>query len=240
MSAHNGTLDTDTGMAFTREPTQAGFVLDEERILDADEIAAELVPDALVESKRARRPPAPRRGARAPIGMGASGASDRFGAFELSAANSQRPNAPAPLPIPSKAVSTGNKSDTNSELQALRLELARVQSRMRARDAYLAEVERALDASSRQLAAAGLASVEDAYALLGRVRGQAFRIAELESELRHSRLALSRVHEPARAQVTQLAKVAHVPHVPHLPLDGHGHPKAPARSLRTEPTLPAE
>lgn len=188
MSTHNGTLDADTGtgarMTLTREPTQAGFVLDEERILDADEIAAELVPDALAPPNQAPRPPAPRR---------TPGAVGSFGAFEFSAANSQRPNVPAPA----KQLTTATPS-ANGELQALRLELARVQSRMRARDAYLLELERALDASSRQLASAGLASVEDAYALLGRVRGQAFRIAELESELRQTRLTLSRLQEPVR------------------------------------------
>lgn len=64
---------------------------------------------------------------------------------------------------------------------------------MRARDAYLAELERALDASTNKLEASGIGSLEDAHKLLGRVRGQAFRIAELESELRNMEQRLSRL-----------------------------------------------
>lgn len=220
MSTHNGTLDTDPRMTFAREPTQAGFALDEERILDADEIAAELVPDALAEPCRAPRPPEPRNSA---------GAFGRFGAFEFSAANSQRPAPPSPRK-PVVAV----KPEASGELHAIRLELARLQSQMRARDAYLAELERALDASSRQLSAAGLANVEDAYALLGRVRGQAFRIAELESELRHARQARSRLPAPARTQAThtQTVRTQTTPSIP---------PAKPSRARRTsKPSLAAE
>jgi len=64
---------------------------------------------------------------------------------------------------------------------------------MRARDAYLAELERALAASTHQLESSGIGSVEDAHRLLGKLRGQAFRIAELESELRHMEQRLSRL-----------------------------------------------
>jgi predicted flap endonuclease-1-like 5' DNA nuclease len=69
-------------------------------------------------------------------------------------------------------------------LAAAQLELQRLRTQMRARDAYLRELEHALATSTRQLSAAGLESPEDVARLLGRVRGQAFRIAELESEVR--------------------------------------------------------
>lgn len=66
----------------------------------------------------------------------------------------------------------------------LKAEVARLQAQMRARDAYLKELESALDERTRQLAAAGLGSLEDVARLFGKIRGQAFRVAELELELR--------------------------------------------------------
>jgi predicted flap endonuclease-1-like 5' DNA nuclease len=62
-------------------------------------------------------------------------------------------------------------------------ELARLSAQLRARDAYLAELERELEARTRQLALAGIRSLNDVARLQGRLRGQAFRIAELEAEL---------------------------------------------------------
>lgn len=79
------------------------------------------------------------------------------------------------------------------QLQAAEAELARLRRQMRARDAYLVELERALEESTRKLEASGLGSVEDAHKLLGRLRGQTFRIAELESELRRMEQRLSRL-----------------------------------------------
>jgi len=70
-------------------------------------------------------------------------------------------------------------------------ELARLRAQMRARDAYLLELERALEEHTQQLTAAGLNGLDDIARLLGRVRGQAFRIAELESELRRMATKLS-------------------------------------------------
>lgn len=78
-------------------------------------------------------------------------------------------------------------------------ELRRLRAQMRARDAYLRELEHALASSTRQLSAAGLESPEDAARLLGRVRGQAFRIAELESELRQVRAGLAETRTAFRA-----------------------------------------
>lgn len=69
-------------------------------------------------------------------------------------------------------------------VNTLKAEVARLQAQMRARDAYLKELESALDERTRQLAAAGLGSLEDVARLFGKIRGQAFRVAELELELR--------------------------------------------------------
>jgi predicted flap endonuclease-1-like 5' DNA nuclease len=82
-------------------------------------------------------------------------------------------------------------------------EVARLRAQMRARDAYLGELERALEDHARQLAAAGLDGFEDLARLLGRVRGQAFRIAELESDVRNltGRLA-ERAAQPGAVSVT--------------------------------------
>jgi predicted flap endonuclease-1-like 5' DNA nuclease len=78
------------------------------------------------------------------------------------------------------------------------VELQRVRAQMRARDAYLRELEHALATSTRQLSAAGLESAEDVARLLGRVRGQAFRIAELEAEVRALNTSLAQQRNASR------------------------------------------
>ena len=80
-----------------------------------------------------------------------------------------------------------------TKLAEAEAELTRVRRHMRARDAYLAELEQALLASTSKLEASGIGSIEDAHKLFGRLRGQAFRIAELESELRHMEQRLARL-----------------------------------------------
>jgi predicted flap endonuclease-1-like 5' DNA nuclease len=82
-------------------------------------------------------------------------------------------------------------SDSNVELLATRAELERVARRMRARDAYLVELERAFDVSNKQIETNRLRNAADIARLAGRVRGQAFRIAELEAELRQAIVALA-------------------------------------------------
>ena len=77
-------------------------------------------------------------------------------------------------------------------------EVARLQAQMRARDAYLKELEHALDERTRQLAAAGLGSLEDVARLFGKIRGQAFRVAELELELRRLQGIVSE-HQKSRS-----------------------------------------
>ena len=84
-----------------------------------------------------------------------------------------------------------NPSDDHVELLATRAELERVARRMRARDAYLVELERAFDVSNRQIETNRLRHAADNARLVGRVRGQAFRIAELEAELRQAIVALA-------------------------------------------------
>ncbi|HET8934617.1 MAG TPA: hypothetical protein VFN67_14310 [Polyangiales bacterium] len=169
MAIFGGGLKADTHtapaveMADQREPTTGT-----ERILDADEIAAELVFDAPAPPSPSPRKPPTSRPAPPPR-----------------AATTRRPiSSPPPLrPQPSAA----------TRLATVEAELTRLRTQMRARDAYLAELENALEASTSKLEASGIGSLEDAHKLLGRVRGQSFRIAELESELRNMELRLSRL-----------------------------------------------
>lgn len=134
----------------------------DERILDPDEVAAELVADS-PSPARALPPPRAR------------------------AARSVAPPPPVHKRLPPTAATLSTR------LEASEAELTRLRRQMRARDAYLAELEQALEASTSKLEASGIGSLEDAHKLLGRVRGQAFRIAELESELRQMEQRLSRL-----------------------------------------------
>jgi hypothetical protein len=167
MAIHGGELKAESLMAEVsdqREPTTGT-----ERILDADEIAAELLFDA----------PAPPSPVKPPA--------SRPAPPPRAAASSRPLSGPPPLrPQPTAAA-------VQTRLASAEAELARLRTQMRARDAYLAELERALEASTSKLEASGIGSLEDAHKLLGRVRGQAFRIAELESELRHMEQRLSRL-----------------------------------------------
>jgi septal ring factor EnvC (AmiA/AmiB activator) len=154
------TLAVETAGPFSQfEPSSGG-----ERILDADEVSAELVVDA----------PAPAPSSAPPI----------------AAARRARSLVPPP-PVHKRLPPTA--ATLSTRLEQAEAELTRVKRQMRARDAYLAELEQALQASTSKLEASGIGSVEDAHKLLGRVRGQAFRIAELESELRHMEQRLSRL-----------------------------------------------
>lgn len=167
MAIPGGELKADTHItpaveiADEREPSTGT-----ERILDADEIAAELVFDAPLPPSP-RRPPASRP------------------APPPRAATTRRPIS-GPPPVRSQPSAA-------ARLALVEAELTRLRAQMRARDAYLAELEHALDASTSKLEASGIGTIDDAHKLLGRVRGQAFRIAELESELRSMELRLSRL-----------------------------------------------
>lgn len=167
-------LDDASSIPYSLEPQQ----VDEDEILDAEDVAAELVPDSPA------LPPFRHPGFKLQPSAASTFATP-FGAHQRVLPNRLRSSAPPPA-------SQLTAADDDDELRAARVEIARLQRQMRARDAYLAEIERALAASTRQLEAAGLGSVEDAYRLLGRVRGQAFRIAELESELRAAQQATPR------------------------------------------------
>jgi predicted flap endonuclease-1-like 5' DNA nuclease len=160
-----------------------------EYTLDGDEL--ELAQATTVRRLRATPPPPPPpRSQRAVSHVGHVGQAgpqvpnDRIprnvsGVFSIEAAagalGATEPVSRAAVPPP---------APPSRALADAQLELARVRAQMRARDAYLAELESALEDHRRQLAAAGLASFDDLAQLLGRVRGQAFRVAELESELR--------------------------------------------------------
>jgi predicted flap endonuclease-1-like 5' DNA nuclease len=86
-----------------------------------------------------------------------------------------------------------------SAAEALTAEVARLRAQLRARDAYLAELERALDERTRQLSLAGINSMNDLARILGQLRGQAFRIAELESEQRNVGLYTAELRAAARS-----------------------------------------
>ena len=116
---------------------------------------------------------------------------DGSASFEASAAPA--PLQPAPLQLPN--------ADVSQEVDALRAELARLSRQMRARDAYLQELERALEHNRRELATAGLSTGFNAARLFGRLRGQTFRIAELEADLRQAQLALATLRAARQAPV---------------------------------------
>jgi NADH-quinone oxidoreductase subunit E len=85
--------------------------------------------------------------------------------------------------------------DVHAQLSYARSELARVASQMRARDAYLRELENALETATRQLATWGLGTADGAARLVGRLRGQAFRIAELEASLQETCAELAKLQD---------------------------------------------
>ena len=70
-----------------------------------------------------------------------------------------------------------------AELERKQADMDRLARQMRARDAYLLELERALADSQALLHSLGVHDAESASLLTGQLRGQAFRIAELEAEL---------------------------------------------------------
>jgi hypothetical protein len=202
MSTRDSELEADTLDMLALEPSNAAFTFgpfgqhpvasEEDRILDADEIAAELVSD--FDVRFLPPTPAQRRAsaaAKCPP-QSVSTALPPLAATPLSRAHSE-------ITLQSTAARPPQPTAAAMDLEAAHEEIARLQTQMRARDAYLGELERALDARTRELQASGIGSVEDAYRLLGRVRGQAFRIAELESELRQAQ------HAPARLSQTPAA-----------------------------------
>lgn len=140
-----------------------GALHDDHDVLDAEDVAAELLGDADEPPTTAM----PRRGL-----------------------NQRRASPPHARPPAARLQPSAASSARLAEAEA---ELTRLRRHMRARDAYLAELEQALLASTTKLKASGISSVEDAHKLFGRLRGQAFRIAELESELRSMEQRLSRL-----------------------------------------------
>lgn len=98
---------------------------------------------------------------------------------------------PDVLPPPAADPSPVADDLSARELADSSSEIARLRAQMRARDAYLAELERVVHDYRAHLVAAGLDSLDDVARLIGRARGQAFRIAELESDLRRLSLKLA-------------------------------------------------
>jgi len=161
----------------------AAFSDEEERILEPDEIAAELVPDSIHPTDQQRS-------------LAHSRSQMRVRSSWIPPVGGSRTSSTPPVPAPAgvafapastgvgvaaaAAPASGNAPMSHEQLQA---ELTRLRNQMRARDAYLRELERALEVTRSELTSAGLRDPQDLHRLLGRVRGQAFRIAELEAEL---------------------------------------------------------
>jgi len=191
----------------------AAFSDEDERILDADEIAAELVPDSIQPTDRARSLAHARSQMR--LRPSETGSSPGMAVPLSSGPRASIPPPPPPAPVPvsvpvpahvpvptgSPFALTSRKSlsstginpaatavaptpNTPLSVEQLQAEVTRLRNQMRARDAYLRELERALEVTRSELAAADLRDPQDLHRLLGRVRGQSFRIAELEAELR--------------------------------------------------------
>jgi predicted flap endonuclease-1-like 5' DNA nuclease len=89
-------------------------------------------------------------------------------------------------------------------------EISRLKAQLRARDAYVVEIERGLDEWTTQLAAAGIHNPDDLVQLLGRARGHAYRVAELEAELQQ--LAAENAQLVASAAPSTVAQDAPVQH----------------------------
>jgi predicted flap endonuclease-1-like 5' DNA nuclease len=92
----------------------------------------------------------------------------------------------------------GEASIEQLDSAALRLELKRTRALLRAREGYVRQLQEALEASTRRMVELGESSGRNSARLLGRVRGQAYRIAELEAEL------ATRAVPPLAAQPTTL------------------------------------
>jgi predicted flap endonuclease-1-like 5' DNA nuclease len=90
------------------------------------------------------------------------------------------------------------------QVTAADAEISRLRAQLRARDAYVVGIERALDEWTGQLSAAGIHHANDLAELVGRARGHAYRVAELEAELKQ--LAEQNAALQAAAGATQSGK----------------------------------
>lgn len=87
------------------------------------------------------------------------------------------------FPIAEVEQALASQASPPAGVTAADAEISRLKAQLRARDAYVVEIERALDEWTGQLAAAGIANAGDLAELVGRARGLSFRASELESEL---------------------------------------------------------
>jgi predicted flap endonuclease-1-like 5' DNA nuclease len=117
-------------------------------------------------------PPPPRRGDARPKPPAALSAAMR---------SSRSPSGVFPIADVEQALAAAQAAPNG--VTAADAEISRLRAQLRARDAYVVEIERALDEWTGQLAAAGIHSADDLVQMLGRARGHAFRVAELEAQL---------------------------------------------------------
>jgi len=97
--------------------------------------------------------------------------------------SSRSPSGVFPIADVEQALAASHGSHGANGVTAADAEISRLKAQLRARDAYVVEIERGLDEWTTQLAAAGIHSAEDLVQLLGRARGHAYRVAELEAEV---------------------------------------------------------
>lgn len=96
---------------------------------------------------------------------------------------SRNPSGVFPIAEVEQALAAAAQVASPPGVTAADAEISRLKAQLRARDAYVIEVERVLDEWTRQLSAAGIESAADLARLLGRSRGHAYRASELEGQV---------------------------------------------------------
>jgi predicted flap endonuclease-1-like 5' DNA nuclease len=194
-------IGSEAEHAIGAEYADAHELNDNEFTLESDEGGDVLTQPIKLPFRRPSAPPPPPRAARqtSPSPNGAANGRAQNGHPERAREPRARvPSTSGVFPAPAASL-----EEANTQLTVARGEIARLAKQMRARDAYLSELERALDASTRQLEQAGIGTLENAAKLLGRLRGQAFRIAELESDFRQTAFELARLRAAARGGASE-------------------------------------
>jgi predicted flap endonuclease-1-like 5' DNA nuclease len=103
--------------------------------------------------------------------------------------SSRSPSGVFPIADVEQALAAAQGAFGANGVTAADAEISRLKAQLRARDAYVVEIERALDEWTTQLAAAGIHNAEDLVRLIGTARGHAYRVAELEAELQQLKAA---------------------------------------------------
>lgn len=134
--------------------------------------------------------------------------------------SSRSPSGVFPIADVEQALAAAQASQVNG-VTAADAEISRLKAQLRARDAYVVEIERALDEWTGHLAAAGIQTSDDLVNLVGRARGHAFRVAELEAQLKE--LSAEKAELAAAAAASAVAAVQ----------SGEGQPdNSPLRRVR--------